>query len=89
MVDVYVDGTHQEDINASTSIVQTAGTDDQGEQDHSIQFFVSTKDLPASHKIEIRVTGLISVNHVATFTLPDTVTPGETTFQDGPLESSD
>ena len=31
------------DINASTGIAQTQGTDDEGKPDHSIQFFVSTK----------------------------------------------
>ena len=60
-VKVYVDGTHQANINDSTSIVQTAGTDDQGKPDHSIQFFVSTRayeDPDASNKIKIEVTGL-------------------------------
>ena len=92
-VKVYVDDMLHPDIHANTGIAQTAGTDDQGNPDYSVQFFVSTKDYEnegqtPSHKIRIEVTGLISVNHVATFTLPDTVTPGETTFQDDPLEGS-
>ena len=58
-------------------------------QNIAVQFFVSSKayegQTPAA-KIEIRVTGLLSANLVSTFTLPNTVTPEESTFQDDPLE---
>ena len=51
--------------------------------------FMRKEGQTPSHKIRIEVTGLISVNHVATFTLPDMVTPpGETTLQTNPLEGS-
>ena len=72
---------------ADTHIAQTKGFND----DYSIQFFVSTEDYEKegqtpSHEIRIEVTGLISINHKATFTLPDMLTPGETTLQTDPLE---
>ena len=50
------------DIDDDKSIIQTEGTDDQGNPDYSIQFFVSTQDYEgpdASHKIRIEVEGLI------------------------------
>ena len=89
-VKVYVGGKHRTDINADTNVAQTEGTDDQGNPDHSIQFFVSTKNdeghYGPSLKIKIVVTGLISINHEATFTLPDTVdidTIQTTSLEDG------
>ena len=85
-----MDGNRHPDINADTFVVQAAGIDDQGNPDYNIQFFVSSKayegQTPAA-TIEIRVTGLLSANHVSTFTLPNTVTPEGSTFQDDPLES--
>ena len=88
-IEIYVDGTLHPDINADTSVVQTEGPDGKGGTDYSIQFFVSSKayegQTPAA-KIDIRVTGLLSANLVSTFTLPNTVTPSESTFQDDPLE---
>ena len=88
-IEIYVDGTLHPDINADTSVVQAEGPDGKGGTDYSIQFFVSSKayegQTPAA-KIDIRVTGLLSANLVSTFTLPNTVTPEESTFQDDPLE---
>ena len=88
-IEIYVDGNRHPDINDDTAVVQTSGTDNQGNPDYSIQFFVSSKmyegQTPAA-KIDIRVTGLLSANLVSTFTLPNTVTPSESTFQDDPLE---
>ena len=75
---------------ANTNVAQTQGTDDDGNQDHSIQFFVSTaiEDRAGTtpHKIRIEVTGLTP--YVATFTFPDTVDPEDTTIQTNPLEGN-
>ena len=78
------------DINASTGIVQTQGTDDENKPDHSIQFFVSTKDYEGKYgpslKIKIVVTGL--TDYIETFTLPDT-TVDIGTIQTTSLEDGD
>ena len=76
-------------IGANTGIVQTQGADSMGKKTYSIQFFVPTKfyekeGYDTSLKIKIVVTGLTSANHVATFTLPDTVDID--TIQTDPLE---
>ena len=42
-VRVYVNNERQEGINDDTSVLQTSGTDSQGNPDYSIQFFVSTR----------------------------------------------